>query len=139
MIYNLIKLLIISGGIRDLEQKIIRTVGNRLDRFNDDPLRIQRVLRFLTQFNSQIEEELAEAIIQTRQLITKPTNERPTSISSERIFHELSKAFNACDKFRSYLDLLDRLGLWQYLLLLGRAFLIKKSILAVIPSTILLI
>ena len=36
------------GGLEDIERKIIRCVGNPLERFTEDALRIMRAVRFLS-------------------------------------------------------------------------------------------
>lgn len=73
----------IFGGMRDLEEKTIRCVGNAAERFGEDALRILRAVRFAAQLDFKIEEE-------TRRGITKlaPTLQ---NISAERIQVELVK------------------------------------------------
>jgi len=71
------------GGKRDLEDKIIRCVGNPRERFKEDKLRILRAVRFETTFDFKIEDETFEAI--------KEFSEYINEISIERINAELSK------------------------------------------------
>jgi len=52
----------IFGGIRDMEAGIIRCVGNAVERFTEDALRIMRAVRFSAQFGYSIEEETKRAI-----------------------------------------------------------------------------
>lgn len=40
------------GGVDDIRQRTIRTVGNPADRFNEDRLRVLRLVRFFSRFNS---------------------------------------------------------------------------------------
>lgn len=49
----------IYGGRKDLENKLIRTVGNPKDRFEEDALRIFRALRFSCKLGFDIEETTA--------------------------------------------------------------------------------
>lgn len=42
------------GGERDLKLRLIRTIGNSQDRFNEDYLRMIRAIRFATQLNFKI-------------------------------------------------------------------------------------
>ena len=70
-------------GMADLEHKIIRAVGNPIDRFTEDALRIMRAVRFSAQLGYEIEEETKAAI---RVLATNLQN-----ISAERIQVELVK------------------------------------------------
>lgn len=71
------------NGIYDIENKIIRTVGNPYIRFEEDPLRILRALRFSAKLDFEINYETSEAILNTYQLLDK--------ISVERIMIELDK------------------------------------------------
>jgi tRNA nucleotidyltransferase (CCA-adding enzyme) len=50
------------GGIKDLERKIIRTVGRAEDRFDEDSLRALRAIRFSAQLQFEIEPETWEAV-----------------------------------------------------------------------------
>ena len=50
------------GGQKDMEGKIIRCVGNPLERFTEDALRILRAVRFAAQLGFSIEERTQEAI-----------------------------------------------------------------------------
>ena len=44
-------------GVQDLEQGIIRAVGNPVERFEEDALRIMRAVRFCAQLGYKIEED----------------------------------------------------------------------------------
>ena len=70
-------------GIRDIERKTIRCVGNAEERFREDSLRILRGLRFASVLGFTIDEETKSAMINCRHLIK--------NISPERIFSELSR------------------------------------------------
>ena len=50
------------GGMEDLKAGIIRCVGNPIDRFTEDALRILRAVRFSAQLGFEIEAETYEAI-----------------------------------------------------------------------------
>ena len=50
------------GGQKDLRDKIIRTVGNPKERFNEDALRLMRAVRFAAEFGFEIEFGTARAI-----------------------------------------------------------------------------
>lgn len=71
------------GGIGDIEQKMIRCVGDARERFNEDALRMMRAIRFSAQLGYTIEENTKEAI---RELAPNLRN-----ISAERIQAELVK------------------------------------------------
>lgn len=71
------------NGSEDIENKIIRCVGNPEKRFKEDALRIMRALRFMTQLNYKIESQTLLAINNNRELIKR--------ISVERVIIELNK------------------------------------------------
>lgn len=73
----------IFDGISDIQRGVIRCVGNPLERFSEDALRIMRAVRFSAQLGYRIDEQTKEAI---RQLA--PELKR---ISAERIQTELVK------------------------------------------------
>ena len=70
-------------GIGDLEAGVIRCVGNPMDRFGEDALRMLRAVRFAAQLGFSIDEETKEAI-----KVLAPTIEK---VSAERIQVELVK------------------------------------------------
>ncbi len=71
------------GGIDDLNNKIIRCVGDAGTRFNEDALRMLRALRFSSTLGFDIEKHTAKAIISQKALIT--------FVSKERVNSEFSK------------------------------------------------
>lgn len=50
-------------GIRDLQRKVIRCVGNPTERFSEDALRILRALRFSAQLGFKLDPVTLDAII----------------------------------------------------------------------------
>ncbi len=50
------------GGLDDLQQKIIRCVGQPYERFNEDALRMMRAIRFASQLGFKIEDNTLQAI-----------------------------------------------------------------------------
>ena len=71
------------GGKADLENRVIRAVGNPETRFTEDALRILRAVRFASTYDFTIEEATAKAANKLA-----PTLE---NVSEERIFVELKK------------------------------------------------
>ncbi len=71
------------GGIKDLKDHIIRCVGNPLERFSEDALRMMRAVRFSAQLDYEIEQGTREAIKELADSLKK--------ISAERIQQELVK------------------------------------------------
>jgi tRNA nucleotidyltransferase (CCA-adding enzyme) len=70
-------------GIGDLERKVIRCVGDPLERFSEDALRMLRAVRFSAQLGFSIEEKTKEAIRKLASTLSK--------VSKERIAVELVK------------------------------------------------
>lgn len=71
------------NGVEDLNNKIIRTVGDADKRYNEDALRMLRAIRFSSQLNFDIEDNTYNSIIKNSHLIK--------NISNERICSELTK------------------------------------------------
>ena len=70
-------------GERDLEDGVIRAVGDACERFSEDALRMLRAIRFAGQLNFKIADETFDAIKELSQNIAK--------VSVERIAKELEK------------------------------------------------
>jgi tRNA nucleotidyltransferase (CCA-adding enzyme) len=70
-------------GVKDLESRVIRCVGNALDRFTEDALRILRAIRFSAQLDFNMEGETRAAISVIAPNMAK--------VSKERIQVELTK------------------------------------------------
>ncbi len=90
------------GGIKDLENKIIRTPLNPDITYSDDPLRMLRAIRFATQLGFTIEQNSFESIAKNAHRIK--------IISGERIADELNKII-LTPKPSIGFNLLDKSGL----------------------------
>jgi tRNA nucleotidyltransferase/poly(A) polymerase len=73
------------GGVQDIQNKVIRAVGNPMERFKEDPLRILRAIQFAVRFGFDIEPETAMAM--------ERYAENLDLVSRERILAELTKAW----------------------------------------------
>ncbi len=71
------------GGQADLRSKIIKTVGNPDERFNEDALRILRGLRFASVLDFDIEENTKKSILKNYPLLS--------NVAIERVYVELTK------------------------------------------------
>ncbi|MBU2101456.1 CCA tRNA nucleotidyltransferase [Patescibacteria group bacterium] len=71
------------GGQKDLENKLIKAVGDAKERFDEDALRIMRAVRLSAQLGLEIEKKTADAISDKAKLLK--------NIASERIRDELEK------------------------------------------------
>lgn len=64
------------SGRDDIDNKIIRAIGNAEERFNEDSLRILRALRFASVLGFDIEKSTSDAIHNSKNLILNVANER---------------------------------------------------------------
>lgn len=64
------------GGVDDIKNKIIRTVGNPNDRFSEDALRIIRALRFAVVFDYKIDDDTCRAMCDEAYRVKKLSAER---------------------------------------------------------------
>ncbi|HKF37740.1 MAG TPA: HD domain-containing protein [Ktedonobacteraceae bacterium] len=96
------------GGRQDLEAHILRAVGNEPDkRFDEDPLRLLRAVRFAAQLDFTIEPETRRSIIRQAPKLQK--------ISRERIRDEMNKLLLSAHPAKG-LDLLVELGLMEWII-----------------------
>lgn len=92
------------GGMDDIENKLIRCVGNPNKRFNEDALRMIRAVRFSAKLGFKIEEKTFQSILKNASNIKK--------ISIERINKELEETI----KFDpESLFLLNKMDISEYL------------------------
>lgn len=106
------KIIDLFGGREDLENKIIRAVGDPEKRFKEDALRMMRAVRFVAQFSKNkirwsIEEKTAEAIKKNCKLIE--------AVSKERIRDELLKLISGSRPDYG-IEMMRQLGLLKYVL-----------------------
>tara|TARA_B110000240_G_scaffold53613_1_gene61190 strand:- start:167 stop:1327 length:1161 start_codon:yes stop_codon:yes gene_type:complete len=92
------------GGLEDIKNSKIRTVGVAADRFAEDPLRKLRALRFAGRTGSKLEKETAEAIL---------TDNTLEGISSERIRDEFKKSVTTAKSAKVYLEMVSEFKLWN--------------------------
>ena len=89
------------GGREDIENKIIKAVGNPDKRFKEDALRIMRAIRFSSTLGFEIEENTKAALFRNKELLK--------NVSAERIFTELSKLLlgdNVFDVLTEYKEIM---------------------------------
>jgi tRNA nucleotidyltransferase/poly(A) polymerase len=113
LFYDLDKCEIIDlvGGVEDVENRVLRCVGNPVDRFNEDRLRVLRAIRFALRFGMKIHEDTAEAIMKCRVLEGPDKDGNTVPIVRERINEEMFKAFEQLNSPLMYFTLLQEYGL----------------------------
>ena len=89
------------GGIADLKKKNIRTVGKAKVRFDEDPLRKLRALRFWTRLGGTLDKELLDALQNDPSI---------KGISGERIKDEFLKSIKSSKNTKEYMDMCDKIG-----------------------------
>jgi hypothetical protein len=102
------------GGIEDLENGVIRTVGPAEDRFGEDRLRILRAIRFAARFGSELDADIVQALKKNSSL---------EGISTERIRDEFLKGIKSAKSVRGFLKILLRFNLITEIFFSGRIIL----------------
>lgn len=92
------------GGIEDLDNKIIRMVGDAGDRITEDQLRVLRVARFSSRYGFKIDPQTIDGVTKNSDL---------SEISKERIVLEFTKAFKQSPSFKLFLDIITQFGIWD--------------------------
>jgi tRNA nucleotidyltransferase (CCA-adding enzyme) len=93
------------GGISDLKNGVVRTVGKPEDRFNEDRLRILRILRFSARLNGEIDKDADDALKKDSSL---------EGISGERIKDEFIKGIKSAKKVSLFLELINKYNLFKW-------------------------
>jgi len=92
------------GGMEDIKNGVIRTVGEADDRFNEDKLRILRAIRFAGRIGSKLDPAIDKSLRRDSSL---------EGISGERIRDEFVKGINSAKSVEYFLSLLDKYGLFD--------------------------
>lgn len=100
------KIIDLFGGREDLDGRLIRTVGDGQQRFQEDPLRILRAVRFVSQLGFSIDSETLEAMEQVKQEIEH--------LAVERLASEMTKLF-AGSFLENGIAYIKHTGMYQYL------------------------
>ena len=100
------------GGVSDIENEVIRTVGDPEKRFEEDRLRILRAFRFAGRVGGKISPETANAIIKNNSL-TEPSD---AAVSDERVQDELKKGIRTSISPSNYINMLQEFGLLSQIL-----------------------
>jgi putative nucleotidyltransferase with HDIG domain len=95
------------NGLKDIENKLIKTPLNPEITYNDDPLRMLRAIRFATKLNFKIDNSSLKSI--------ESLSSRIKIITEERIVVELNKIL-LTDKPSIGFILLEKCGLLKYIL-----------------------
>ncbi len=99
------------NGIEDINNRVIRCIGNPIDKLREDPLRILRAIRFMCTLDFNLDNELIEAI--------KINIELLDSLSYFRKKEELDYIFKS-PFLNKYLNVINELGIMQKLEIMAK-------------------
>ena len=95
------------NGYEDILKRNIKTVGKAEERFDEDRLRILRAFRFAARFNSNLDQDIIDALRNNNSL---------QGISEERIRDEFLKGIQSSQSVVKFLTNLDNYGLLEQIL-----------------------
>jgi tRNA nucleotidyltransferase/poly(A) polymerase len=102
------------GGKEDLQSGITRMVGDPIERFDEDSLRILRSFRFASRYEHPLHKDTEKAIEKRKQLQNiDPETGEMKRISQERVWEEMKKAFKQAKDYRYYLNFFTKFDMWQ--------------------------
>jgi len=96
----------LKGGLEDLKNKVLRTVGNSKQRMKEDPLRILRGIRFAAKYGLEIEKMTNKRLKTCRWELLRLSKERVIEETNKILLLEPEKAFKALLKYWEY-------NIWQ--------------------------
>lgn len=95
-----------TGGVADVQKRIIRIIGAPDTRYQEDPVRMLRVIRFAARLHFTIDDSTAAPLGTLNHLITH--------VSSSRLFDEMTKLYH-CGEAESAHNLLLQHGFFEAL------------------------
>ena len=95
-----------AGGLEDLHRGVIRTIGDPRLRFQEDPVRMLRAIRFAARLGFSVEDETWKAMTELTYCIEK--------VPPPRVLEEWARLLEEGGAARAF-DLLDQVGLLEYL------------------------
>jgi len=94
------------GGVQDIKNGVVRTVGAPEDRFGEDRLRIMRAIRFAGRFGNELDPATDAALKKDASL---------EGISGERIRDEFIKGIKSAKSQKHFLEMLDKYNLFDWI------------------------
>jgi len=95
-----------GGGLDDLDDGILRMIGDPATRYKEDPVRMLRAVRFATKLDMTIADETQQPIKDLAPLLK--------SIPAPRLFEEYQKLFLSGKALANY-EMLNQFGLFEHL------------------------
>jgi tRNA nucleotidyltransferase/poly(A) polymerase len=102
------------GGKADLQSGITRMVGDPIERFDEDSLRILRAFRFASRYEHPLHHDTEKAIEKRKQLQNiDPETGEMKRISQERVWEEMKKAWKQARDYNYYLNFFTKFDMWD--------------------------
>ncbi|RUR16409.1 polynucleotide adenylyltransferase PcnB [Legionella sp. km535] len=95
-----------TGGVNDVQQKLIRMIGDPVTRYKEDPVRMLRAIRFSAKLHFKLAPETEAPFPDISHLITH--------VSNSRLFDEMTKLYQ-CGEAETVQKLLIQYGLFEHL------------------------
>jgi len=95
------------GGIDDVRNNVIRSVGKPEDRFEDDSIRKLRAIRFAARTGSKLDPDIDRALKNDPSIHPK--------VARIPINDEFFKGIKQAKDVKNYLSLLDNYDMWEYI------------------------
>lgn len=95
-----------TGGVNDVQEKLIRMIGDPTKRYQEDPVRMLRAIRFSAKLQFKLAPETEAPFPNISHLITH--------VSNSRLFDEMTKLYQ-CGNAETVQQLLIEYGLFQHL------------------------
>jgi tRNA nucleotidyltransferase/poly(A) polymerase len=102
------------GGIDDVRNNVIRSVGKPEDRFEDDSIRKLRAIRFAARTGSKLDPDIDRALKNDPSIHPK--------VARIPINDEFFKGIKQAKDVKNYLSLLDNYDMWEYIVPLAVLF-----------------
>ncbi len=93
-------------GLADIKQGLLRVIGDPVDRYREDPVRMLRVVRFASKLGFKVEPSAAAAIDEHAGLLS--------NVPAARLFDEVLKLFHSGSAITTF-EKLRQYGLFEYL------------------------
>ena len=104
----------LTEGRKDLEGGITKMVGDPIERFDEDSLRILRAFRFASRYGHPLHSDTEKAIKKRKQLENiDPDTGEMVRISQERIWDEMYKSWKQAKDYNHYLDFFTEYDMWE--------------------------
>jgi tRNA nucleotidyltransferase/poly(A) polymerase len=104
----------LTGGREHLAKGITQMVGDPIERFDEDSLRILRAFRFASRYGHPLHKDTEAAIEKRKQLENiDPETGEMKRISQERVWEEMNKAWKQAKDYRNYLQFFTKFDMWS--------------------------